>query len=290
MKKRILLGVTFLTFVFAFSGILAQAATPDVEGQLWYPDVKSGAKFTWTLTTVTTNTSGTSWDWPWANNVTLTQGDNITMEWTADINETANLGLSGPIDYSDVTTTVGSYECDFAADETYLNFLVVPVYNNGTLGKVESSLNALERFWFNSFILPASGLPNDHTWNLAIDKTTLDEVGADAEAGDEVMAYVTVHDYYDTLETETFAFDLHYDAVSGFLKKFVYPSTKTGELIADDTQPMTLGLDALVIDFTGEDGDPAVWPKPSGAPGFEAPIVVTGLFAFAAIVVIRRRK
>ena len=80
MKKRILLGVTLLTFVFAFSGILAQAATPDVEGQMWYPDVKSGASFSWTITTLTTNTSATTWDWDWANNVTLTQGEKITME------------------------------------------------------------------------------------------------------------------------------------------------------------------------------------------------------------------
>jgi len=288
MKKRILLGVTLLTFVFAFSGVLAQAATPDVDGVLWYPDVKSGASFSWTITTLTTNDSATTWDWPWANNVTLTQGEKITMDWAADPNESLQLDLTGPIDYSDVTTKVGAAE--MTDEETFFNYFVVPVYNNGTVGEIESSLNALERFWFYSFNLPASDLPvGQYTWNMAMDKTTLVDVGADALAGDTVTGYITTHDYFATLDTEVFVFDVVYDAVSGIVQQMKYPSTKTGQTIADDTEPMTPGLDALVIDFDGEEGSPSAWPA-SAAPGFEAPIVVTGLFAFAAIVVIRRRK
>jgi len=283
MKKRILLGVTLLTFVFAFSGVLAQAATPDVDGVLWYRSVKSGASFSWTITTLDAD-GATTWDWPWANNVTLTEGEKITMEWTADPDETLQPGLAGPLDYSDVTTTVGTYECDESADETYFDFLVVPVYTNGTVSGTESGLNALERFWFNSFSLPGSDLPvGQYTWNVAMDKTILTDVGADAKSGDVVMGYVTTHDYFDTLDTEVFVFDLHYDAVSGFVQKVVYPSTMTGQILADNTEPMVLGLDSLVIEFDGGNG---TW----SAPGFEAPIVVTGLFAFAAIVVIRRRK
>ena len=291
MKKRILLGVTFLTFVFAFSGIVAQAATPDVVGVMWYPDVKSGATFSWTITTLTVNDSTTTWDWAWANNVTLTQGEKITMEWAADPNESIQLGLTGPIDYSDVTTKVGTQELNFTADETFFNYFVIPVYNNGTVGNIESSFNALERFWHHNFNLPSSALPvGEYTWNVAMDKTELGGIGADATEGDTVKGYITTHDYFDTLDTEKYVFDITYDAVTGIIKQFKYPTTKTGEIVADDTEPMTLGLDALVIDFDGEAGDPSVWPKPSSAPGFEAPIVVTGLFAFAAIVVIRRRK
>ena len=291
MKKRILLGVTFLTFVFAFSGIIAQAATPDVEGVMWYPDVKSGASFSWTITTLTTNDSATTWDWAWANNVTLTQGEKITMDWAADPNESIQLGLTGPIDYSDVTTKVGTQELDFAEDETFFNYFVIPVYNNGTVGAIESTLNALERFWHHNFNLPGSTLPvGEYTWNMAMDKTTLADVGADATEGDEVTGYITTHDYFDTLTTETYVFTVTYDAVTGFVKQLKYPTVKAGELVANDTEEMTLGLDELVIDFDGDDGVPSAWPKPAGAPGFEAPIVVTGLFAFAAIVVIRRRK
>ena len=124
---------------------------------------------------------------------------------------------------------------------------------------------------------------NPYTWNVAMDKTILTDVGADAKSGDVVMGYITTHDYFDTLDTEVFVFDIHYDAVSGFVQKLAYPSTMTGQILADDTEPMVLGLDSLVIEFDGGNG---TW----SAPGFEAPIVVTGLFAFAAIVVIRRRK
>jgi len=285
MKKRILLGVTLLTFVFAFSGILAQAATPDVDGVLWYRSVKEGASFSWTITDLDAN-GETTWDWDWANNVTLTEGEKITMEWSYDPDATHQPGLAGPLDYTNVTTTVGDYECNFTADETYFNFFVIPVYNNGTVGNVESALNALERFWFNSFSLPGSDLPvGQYTWNVAMDKTSTADVGADAKSGDIVMGYVTTHDFFDTLETEVFVFDIHYDAVSGFVQKLVYPSTMTGQILADDTEPMVLGLDSLVIEFDGGNG---TWS--GSAPGFDAPIVVTGLFAFAAIVVIRRRK
>jgi len=283
MKKRILLGVTLLTFVFAFSGVLAQAAAPDVDGVLWYRSVKKGASFSWTITTLDAD-GATTYDWDWANNVTLTEGEKITMEWLENPNETLQPGLAGPLDYSDVTTTVGAYECDESADETYFDFLVVPVYTNGTVSGTESGLNALERFWFNSFSLPGSDLPvGQYTWNVAMDKTVLSDVGADAKGGSEVMGYITTHDYFDTLDTEVFVFDITYDAVSGFVKKLAYPSTMTGQKLANDTEPMVLGLDSLVIEFDGGNG---TW----SAPGFEAPIVVTGLFAFAAIVVIRRRK
>ena len=292
MKKRILLGVTLLTFVFAFSGVMAQAATPYVEGTLWFPDVKSGASFSWTITTVDAD-GATTWDWAWANNVTLTQGEKITMEWSEDTDNTTQLGLTGPVPYDGVTTKVGTFTCNFTEDETFFNYFVIPVYNNGTVNQTESTFNALERFWHWNYNLPSSELPvGEYTWNLAMDKTTPSDVGAMAAKGDEVVGYITTHDFFDTLDPETFVFDLHYDAVSGILKKMVYPTTKTGELTANNTQPMTLGLDALVIEFDGEDASPTAWSfyEATAAPGFEAPIVVTGLFAFAAIVVIRRRN
>lgn len=294
MKKRILLGAFLLTFVFAFNAFTTQAYDQKAEVD-WAPSIKSGASWTWTIETLDAD-GATEWDWRFANNLTLTEGDEITVEWTEKPNGTEKLGLGGPIVYDGVEVTVG----ETVLDEAFFNFLTVPIFVNNTLGITES-MNYLERAWFNTFAFPDSDYSDQSTWNIDVDNAATDNIGPYASSGD--IIYAAVHDqggeFPDDFPDlfgdapEAYLFDLEYDARSGVCLSFSYPSTivNPNEFLdgdtytANDSWQIVEGLDELVITLDGS--------APSGgwsSPGFEAPVVITGLFAVAAFVVIRRRK
>jgi hypothetical protein len=288
-----------LTFVFAFNAFATHAYDQTAEVD-WAPSVKSGAKWTWTITTVDAD-GATEWDWAFGNNVTFTQGEKITVEWTADPNGTAKLGLGGPIVYDGVKITVGTTELSQDDDEKFLNFLTVPLFVNNSLGDTESMVY-LERAWFNTFVFPDSAYSDQSTWNIDVDNATLNNIGPGATKGDVIAA--SIHDqggeYPEDFPDlfgdapEAWVFDLLYDASSGICTSVKYPSTvsRPNDFVggvtyyANSTWGIVEGLDELVL--TLDDTPTGGWP--TSAPGFEAPVIITGLFAVAAFVVIRRRK
>jgi hypothetical protein len=299
MRKRILLGALLLTFVFAFNALTASAYTQKAEVD-WSPSVKSGVKWTWTITTVDAD-GATEWDWGFANNLTLTQGEKITVEWTAKPNGTLKLGMGGPIVYDGIKVTVGTTVLDQSADEKFFNFFTVPIFVNNTLGITES-MNYLERAWFTTFLLPSSDYGGQDTWTIDVDNASTDNIGPYAKAGDVIAA--AIHDqggeFPDDFPDlggdapEAYIFDLAYDARTGICKSVTYPSAVVAPneyaldgatYTANSSWAIVSGLDELVITLDDT--------LPSGgwsSPGFEAPVVITGLFAVAAFVVIRRRK
>ncbi len=278
MKKRILLGVIFLALIMSVNTATG-AMTVDVE---WHSSVKSGAKFTWTITTVTTNDSGTEWTWAEANNLTLKEGDKITVEWANDPSTDIGNKEGGPLNYTGMTMTVGDTELDMAEDETMLYFLVAPLKFNNSLGKEEAGIWALERFFWTTFTVPdAFSSDMQYVWKFDCWTTNADTLALT----DEVKGSIT-SDWpgWDAVEPpwpqELYLMDVVYNAKTGLVKSVKYPSTVAGQDLADDVNcPTTAGLDALEITF-----------KPAAAPGFEAPIVVAGLVTIAALVIIRRRR
>jgi hypothetical protein len=298
MRKRILLGAFLITFVFAFNAFATQAYTQKEEVD-WAPSVKSGSEWTWTITTVDAD-GATEWDWRFANNLTLVQGEKITVEWTAVPNGTLKLGLGGPIVYDGIKVTVGTTVLDQAASESFLNFLSVPLFVNNSLGDTESMV-FLERAWFNTYLFPDSDEGDQDTWTIDIGNSTVENTGPGALKNSVIVA--NIHDqggeypedfpdlYGDS--PEAYVFDLVYDAASGVCKSVTYPSTVihpnefTGGVTyyANSTWGIVEGLDELVITL-----DTATGGWSTSAPGFEAPVIITGLFAVAAFVVIRRRK
>lgn len=280
MKKRILLGVIFLALIMSVNTATG-AMTVDVE---WHSSVKSGAKFTWTLKTVTTNDSGTEWIWAEANNLTLKQGEKITVEWENDPGTDLTNKEGGPLNYTGMKMTVGETELDPAEDETMLNFLVAPLKVNNSLGNEEAGIWALERLWFSSFVVPDAFSSNmQYVWKFDCWTTNAETLALT----DEVKGSIT-SDYpgwaaeEPPWPPELYVADVVYNAKTGGVKSVTYPSTVSGQDLADDVNcPTTAGLDALVIEGSG---------SATSAPGFEIPIVVAGLVTFAALVITRRRR
>ncbi|MHA2174477.1 MAG: hypothetical protein ACXAB2_02410 [Candidatus Hodarchaeales archaeon] len=303
MNKRILLGVSFLLLVLGLGAVSVQGASmPDVDTLYWHSKVKSGAEFSWDITTVTTNASGTSWTWIWGNDTVLTQGEKITYTYDADLDVSEKPGDAGPLNLTGLTVTVGDVE--LLEEFTFLSWFIFPLYVNNTLNQVVS-VNAMEALFFNTYnfddAYPYDWRPTEdwfpsaqHQWNLDVnrDQASLDNIGANAEKDATFDVTVVTPNAWPADNDAGYGpdialFDCTYDSASGFMTKLVYPSTATtseGRDATNSTYPLTSHLDAMVIDF---DGNP---PSFSSAPGFEAPIVVTGLFLFATLVVIRRRK
>jgi hypothetical protein len=278
LKKRILLGVIFLALIMSVNTGTG-AMTADVE---WHSSVKSGAKFTWKLTTVTTNDSGTEWVWAEANNLTLTQGDKIVVEWENDPSGDLTNKEGGPLNYTGMKMTVGDTELSFADDETMLYFLVAPLKVNNSLGKEEAGVWALERLGWPTYTVPDAFSGNmQYVWKIDCWTTNAETLAAtdtiEASITSDWPGYNAADPPY---PPEIYVADIVYDAKTALVKSVTYPSTVSGQDLADDVNcPTTAGLDALVIDFV-----------PAAAPGFEAPIVVVGLIASAALVIIRRRR
>lgn len=299
MKKRIILGAVFILFLFALNASVAKAYT-QVGGADWAESIVKGKKVTYTIDKVDAD-GATEWNWGYGNNITFKQGEKIVVEWTEDPDGTGQVGMGGPLNYTGIKVTVGDTELSQDDDETWLNFLTVPLYVNNSLGVTEA-LNYLERVWFNTFQFPDSDVGAQDTWNIIVENATIGNTGPYATKDDEIMAYI--HDqggeYPDDFPDlfgdapEAWIFDVIYAASSGVVKSIKYPATIvlpndfTGgtTYYANDTWGIVSGLDALEISLSGSVPG---W-KPAAAPGFEAPIIISGLFVMAALVLIRRRR
>ena len=189
-----------------------------------------------------------------------------------------------------VTIKIGDTElADDPASALY--WLILPVFANDPLGEIDSGFIATERFFFNSFF------GGQYDWNFDADGVSCDfgKVGVYAKSSNIAKCWITAQDPL-WEATEMYMFDIEYNARTGVAKTVTYPSAvpQTALTTATDFWPVgtmvpfhgnstnngiTEGLDKLVITF-----------QPASAPGFEGPIVISGLFAIAVLVVIRRRK
>jgi hypothetical protein len=124
MKLRSFIGVLFIIILLLIQN--GNTLAGSVDTIKFNSNVKKGAIFRWKIDTVKTRDDQTSWQWEWANYVTLNQNEYITMEWLSDPDETSKMDLRGPIRY-DVITKVGSWILNFSKDETFFNFLIVPL-------------------------------------------------------------------------------------------------------------------------------------------------------------------
>ncbi|NHJ01352.1 MAG: hypothetical protein EAX86_04375 [Candidatus Heimdallarchaeota archaeon] len=291
MNKKILFGVGILTLIILLQSMPASSAVT-VESVKWHPAVKEDAVYSWSIDTI--NASGeTSWDWGWANNVTLKQGEKITLEWTADPDEETAIATLGPIIYTGIVTKVGSHTMNFTAGETTFNFLQVPVYirNDPTgLNALEAGLNSLERLWINSFGLPTGASSADRRWSIGMHGATLLNTGENGTKGETIIGEIS-----GGTPAQHYVFDIEYDSVTGFVTSLKYPSAGNPDdptiPIANSTFGIVSGLDELVITFDGEMKDvyaEAEWGKAKAAPGFEAPIAIITLVMFGALI--RKRK
>ena len=294
MNKKILFGVSLLTLIILLQSMPASGVVT-VESVLWHAAVKKDAVYSWQIDTVDANGS-TTWDWGWANNVTLKQGEKITLKWTADPNDTSPMATLGPINYTGIETTVGTYKMNQTAGETTFNFLQVPVYvrNDPTgLNVLEAGLNSLERLWVYSFGLPAGSTSFDRRWSLGLHGATLLNTGENGTKGETIKGEIS-GGYPDT-DISHYIFDIEYDTVTGFVTSLKYPSAGNPDdpeaPIANNTLSVVSGLDELVITFDGNmkdvyaEGD---WGKSKSTPGFEATIIMITLVVFGALL--RKRK
>ena len=289
MNKKILFGVSFLTLIILLQSMPASGAVT-VESVLWHPAVKMDAEYSWMIDTL--NASGaTTWDWGWANNVTLKQGEKITLKWTADPNEATAIPTLGPVNYTGLETTVGTYKMNFTAGETTFNFLQFPVYvrNDPTgLNLLEAGLNSIERLWINSFGLPTGESSADRRWSIGTHGANLQNTGENGTRGETIKGEIS-----GGTPEQHYAFDIEYDTVTGFVTSLKYPSAGNPDdptiPIANNTFGIVSGLDELVISFDGDMKDvyaEADWAKT--APGFEATIIMITLVVFGALL--RKRK
>jgi hypothetical protein len=278
MKKRILLGVIIIALFLSTTRASAQT----VDEILFADVIEDGAKFSWEITKLTTDDDKTEWDWRFAGNFTLTEGDKIEIEWIGDPPTKIANEMSGPINYTNMEVTVGGTLLNASADETWFNFFIIPLYIRNDLGDIED-MKANERVFATSCILPYSDLPTvqGYTWQIDITNATMGNTGNYASSDDSIGTLITTHDYFDTLEPEAYVFEGAYNARTGVLRYIKYPSTviEGGGRAGNSTDGVTEGLDALEIEAISK-----------AAPGFEAPIVITGLFAVAAIAVVLRRR
>lgn len=291
MNKKILFGVSLLTLVILLQSIPASGAVTVVSVK-WHAAVKKDAVYSWNIDTV--NASGaTTWDWGWANNVTLKQGDKITLKWTANPNEATALPTLGPVNYTGIETTVGTHKMNFTAGETTFNFLQFPVYvrNDPTgLNVLEAGLNSIERLWINSFGLPTGASSFDRRWSIGSHGATLLNTGENGTKGDTIKGEIS-----GGTPSQHYVFDIEYDVVTGFVTSLKYPSVGNPAdptiPIANSTFGIVSGLDELVITFDGDmkdvyaEGD---WGKAKSTPGFEATIIMITLVVFGALL--RKRK
>lgn len=284
MKKKIIFGAIAIVFVL-LSSSSAVAADPT---ESWGEGVETDAVFKWKITELDANDS-TSWVWAFAENTTLEKGDVITYTLGTVSAGIVDPGSSNVVNYN-VTIKIGDTElADDPASALY--WLILPVFADDPLGEIDSGFIATERFFFNSFF------GGQYDWNFDADGVSCDfsKVGVYAKSSDIAKCWITAQDPL-WEATEMYMFDIEYNARTGVAKTVTYPSAvpQTALTTATDFWPVgtmvpfhgnstnngiTEGLDKLVITF-----------QPASAPGFEGPIVISGLFAIAVLVVIRRRK
>lgn len=278
MKKRILLGV----MVIALFMSTTQVTSVTVDEILFADVIKEGATFYWKITKLTTDDDNTTWDWRYAGNFTLAEGDTIKIKWTGDPPTKIAAPMSGPVNYTNMDVTVGGTLLNQSEDETWFNFFIIPLYIKNDLNEIED-MRAYEKVFATSAVLPWSDMPTvqGYTWQIDITNATMDNTGNYASSDDSIGMLMTTHDYFDTLDPEAYVFSGAYNARTGVLRSIKYPSDviEGGGRAANSTDGVTEGLDALEIESTS-----------APAPGFEAPIVITGLFAVAAIAVVLRRR
>ncbi|MHA2203216.1 MAG: hypothetical protein ACW991_05960 [Candidatus Hodarchaeales archaeon] len=256
MLKRSSIAFLLILFSFQHSTIAHGITVVEVK---YHSSVKEGAKFQWLIDKVITVDNHTSWKWEWANHIILKQGDLISLEWVANPDETSDIGISGPINYTGLETTIGSRRLDFKKHETFFNFFIVPLYVNNTLGRLDSGLYALERLWFNSYHLPNAFLPlelSEYIWNFDMENASLDNTGDNAKPNTIVFGFIITYDYFieNSTEPETYVFDVAFNAETGFVKWMKYPSSgKYNFPRANSTHNMTKGLKELLISYVDED-------------------------------------
>lgn len=64
------------------------------------------------------------------------------------------------------------------------------------------------------------------------------------------MAHIHTHDFFATLDPESYVFDVAYDAATGIVLWTRYPSEVTGQKLADSSDPLVLELKELYIKHT----------------------------------------
>ncbi len=284
MKLRLISGILILIAVLFFQNIGTHAISMNTI--IFHSSVKKGATFQWKIETIRTSRNQTSWEWKWANFVTLTQGDYISIEWLANPNDTTEIDVRGPIRY-DVLTKVGSRTLNFSNQETFFNFLIAPIYTISEFGKIESGFNALERLWFRSYKLPNAYIPTDYgeyIWNFDMQNATLQNTGENASKGTIVLGHVISQKFYETETQAIHVFDVAYDPITGFVKRMKFPATGVyGYPVANSTHDITEGLNELLISSVDH----------KTASGYEVPVILSGFFAIISlrtIVHIRKKK
>ncbi|MFX1508323.1 MAG: hypothetical protein ACFFDC_19755 [Promethearchaeota archaeon] len=254
----------------------------------YHSSVKEGAKFQWMIEKVRTEEDQPSWKWEWANHLILEEGGYITLEWRTDPDETSDIGISGPINYTGLVTTIGGRKLNFSMYETFFNFLIVPLYVNNTLGRLESGLSAIERLWFNSYQLPNAFLPpeySEYIWNFNMENASLDNTGENAKPNSIVFGYIITYEFFteNSTQPETYVFDVAFNAETGFVKWIKYPSSgKYNFPIASSTSNMTRGLKELLITYADEAHE--------NLPSFTVISGIIGLFLTVRVVQFSRRK
>ncbi|MFX0150333.1 MAG: hypothetical protein ACFFAJ_06110, partial [Candidatus Hodarchaeota archaeon] len=296
MKKRIIFGMAFLLLILAIQSV-SEGAALTVDAVKYHPAVVKDSSFTWKITKVDAG-GETSWDWGWANNVTLKQGDSITLTWKSNPDEanTPIITSLGPINNTGLETKVGTHTMDFTAGETTFNFLIVPLYVTGPTGELRPMLDVLGLFWPTSYNLPTGASSQDRRWGYSnFANASLDNTGMNGTRGDIIPGRLTSGFGY-AYDTEVYIFDISYDAVTGLCTSFKYPSSgwpaDPTAPVANTSYPTTAGLDALEIEYDGDMDDVYAegedWGKGKAAPGFEGPLAITAMVVTVAIVARRR--
>jgi hypothetical protein len=278
MKKRILLGVIIIALFLSTTRASAQT----VDEILFADIIEEGATFYWKITKLLTADDETEWDWRYAGNFTLAEDDTIKIKWTGDPPTKIAAPMSGPVNYTNMDVTVGGTLLNKSEDETWFNFFIIPLYIRDPAGTIED-MRSYEKVFSTSAVLPYSDMPTvqGYTWQIDITNATMSNTGNYASSDDSIGMLMTTHDYFDSLDPEAYTFEGAYNARTGVLRYLKYPSTiiEGGGRAGNSTDGVTEGLDALEIESTS-----------APVPGFEAPIVITGLFAIAAVAVVLRRR
>ncbi|MFX0170520.1 MAG: hypothetical protein ACFE9L_01240 [Candidatus Hodarchaeota archaeon] len=318
MRKRFLIGTFCILITFT---LITPVSAEVIPTHSFGPIIEKDATFTWKITDLEHENGSTSWNWTYLGEV-LSENDEITYKWNKvpDIYTPQEMwkadSITGPLDGStrgayDITVTIGGTTLDINETRA-IAWFILPVYLNTTLflayPGIGTGFGGIEYLWPYSFILPNGpiGYSPDgkhYDWTVDMDSETasMDSIGFDAEAGDEVIAWVKALVAFD----DYYAFDLKYDACSGVLKSLRYPSTIPQENVsgimqparADNTTGLTMDLAKLHIDLqTDITGcNASAWStteiRDGAAPGFDLFIVAGSLvLVTTALIISRRRK
>ncbi|MFX0205974.1 MAG: hypothetical protein ACFFDT_08295 [Candidatus Hodarchaeota archaeon] len=237
MKNRLIL--TWVVLLLALTPISISFGTNP--GSSWGTMHVKGLILEWTITLLEDENGTNSWTWNQMDSLVLSQGDKITFEWIdidtgKIISITAMEGTSG-INYStyaNASIKVGGTPLTLQQSAAMM-WLVLPVYYHFA-NEIRAGFSLIQGHFTRTYPLP--GGINWDIDTLAY-TTSLNQIGLDASAYDEVKGYIistdnpryangTTNPYYSAypiVNTNIYCFDLVYSAAQGVLTKLSYPTT-----------------------------------------------------------------